>query len=112
MSLSPALSVGSYTHQYHDQGYLIYQHQGQAGKVCAEGLNTTLRPDQVEVLVHSLANTTCHHLQYRDMGWAAVAQDTEEGPVQYVRVGRSCVMTMFSNINLLYSAGVSGLWRV
>ena len=33
VSLSPALSVGSYTHQYYSQGYLIYQHQGQAGKV-------------------------------------------------------------------------------
>ena len=39
MSLSPALSVGSYTHQYYSQGYLIYQNQGLAGKVCAGQLD-------------------------------------------------------------------------
>ena len=86
VSLSPALSVGSYTHQYHSQGYLIYQHQGQAGKVCADNLNTSLPQDQAETFIRSLANTTCSHLQYNKMNWAAVTRDEEDADVQYVGV--------------------------
>ena len=86
VSLSPALSVGSYTHQYHSQGYLVYQHQGQAAKVCAESLNTSLSQEQAQTFVRSLANTTCSHLQYDRMGWAAVTRDEEEAEVQYVGV--------------------------
>ena len=86
MSLSPALSVGSYTHQYHSQGYLIYQHQGQAGKVCADSLNSSLDQQQSETFIRSLASTTCSHLQYNEMSWAAVTRDEEEAEVQYVGV--------------------------
>ena len=86
MSLSPALSVGSYTHQYHSQGYLVYQHQGQAAKVCADSLNTSLSQDQAQTFVRSLANTTCSHLQYDKMSWAAITRDAEEAEVQYVGV--------------------------
>ena len=88
MSLSPALSVGSYPHQYHSQGYLIYQHQGQAGKVCADNLNTSLPQDQAETFIRSLANTTCSHLQYNKMNWAAVTRDEEDADVQYVGVSK------------------------
>ena len=92
VSLSPALSVGSYTHQYHSQGYLVYQHRGQAAKVCADSLNTSLSQDQAQTFVRSLANTTCSHLQYDKMGWAAVTRDEEEAEVQYV--GVSLVLTL------------------
>ena len=91
VSLSPALSVGSYTHQYHSQGYLVYQHQGQAAKVCADSLNSSLSQAQAQTFVRSLANTTCSHLQYDKMGWAAVTRDEEEAEVQYV--GVSLVLT-------------------
>ena len=87
VSLSPALSIGSYTHQYYDQGYLIYQHAGQAGKVCAGQLNISLTQEQTEVFIHSLANTTCNHLQYNQLGWVAITKDEEESEVQYVGVG-------------------------
>merc|ERR1719150_2381405 len=85
VSLSPALSVGSYTHQYYSQGYLIYQHQGQAGKVCADSLNTSLSlsTEQSEDLVRSLANSTCRHLQYSELAWPAATEsaDTAAGHV-------------------------------
>ena len=56
-------------------------------QVCAEALNSTLDSEQVETLVQSLANTTCQHLQYNQMTWAAVTRDTEEETsVQYVGV--------------------------
>ena len=86
VSLSPALSIGSYTHQYYNQGYLIYQHAGQAGKVCAGQLNASLTQDQTEMFIQSLANTTCHHLQYGQLGWVAITKDEEEAEVQYVGV--------------------------
>ena len=81
VSLSPALSVGSYTHQYYSQGYLIYQHQGQAGKVCASGLEETLGAEQTEVFIRSLANSTCDHLGYGELAWAAITRDQEEAEV-------------------------------
>ena len=113
MSLSPALSVGSYTHQYHSQGYLIYQHQGQAGKVCADSLNSSLDQQQSETFIRSLASTTCSHLQYNEMSWAAVTRDQEEAEVQYVGVS----ITQLVNTNLTDCApdlcpGVWGLLRV
>ena len=81
VSLSPALSVGSYTHQYYSQGYLIYQNQGQAGKVCAGQLEEALGSEQTEVFIRSLANSTCDHLQYGELAWAAVTRDQEEAEV-------------------------------
>jgi len=84
VSLSPALSVGSYTHQYYNQGYLIYQHKGQAGKICAGNLNSSLTSQEAEVFIESLASSTCQHLQYNEMSWAAIAKDEEESDVQYV----------------------------
>ena len=81
VSLSPALSVGSYTHQYYSQGYLIYQHRGQAGKVCAAQLEESLGAEQTEVFIRSLANSTCDHLGYRELAWAAITRDQEEAEV-------------------------------
>ena len=107
MSLSPALSVGSYTHQYHSQGYLVYQHQGQAAKVCADSLNTSLSQDQAQTFVRSLANTTCSHLQYDKMSWAAVTRDEEEAEVQYVGVS---VRPITGNSSLSFSAFRSQHW--
>ena len=80
------MSVGSYTHQYYDQGYLIYQHQGQAGKVCAAQLNNSLSSSEAEVFIQSLATSTCQHLQYNKLSWAAIAVDQEQSDVQYVGV--------------------------
>ena len=107
MSLSPALSVGSYTHQYHSQGYLVYQHQGQAAKVCAESLNTSLSQDQAQTFVRSLANTTCSHLQYDKMSWAAVTRDEEEAEVQYVGVSQT--ETSPGLLSLILSLQISAL---
>ena len=110
VSLSPALSVGSYTHQYHSQGYLVYQHQGQAGKVCADNLNTSLSQQQAETFIRSLANTTCSHLQYNKMSWAAIARDEEEAVVQYVGVRpRLAMHTSYNNPTLDLRPRVRGL---
>ena len=88
VSLSPALSVGSYTHQYYSQGYLIYQHQGQAGKVCASGLEETLGAEQTEVFIRSLANSTCDHLGYGELAWAAITRDQEEAEVSHENISQ------------------------
>ena len=88
MSLAPRLSVGSYIHQYHDEGYLLYQHNGRAGKVCIEGLNKTVPEDQIEIVIERLANSTCRALEYRKMSWAAVGQDEEQEDIQYVGVSK------------------------
>ena len=60
-------------------------------QVCADSLNTSLSlsTEQSEDLVRSLANSTCRHLQYSELAWAAVTRDTEESaaPVQYVGLG-------------------------
>ena len=68
------------------EGYLIYQHQGQAGKICAGDLNSSLTSQEAEVFIESLASSTCQHLQYNEMSWAAIAKDEEESDVQYVSV--------------------------
>jgi len=86
LSLAPRLSVGSYIHQYHDEGYLLYQHNGRAGKVCIEGLNKTVPEDQIEIVIERLANSTCRALEYRKMSWAAVGQDEELEDIQYVGI--------------------------
>ena len=65
---------------------MIYQHQGQAGKICAGGLNSSLSSQEAEVFIESLATSTCQHLQYSKMSWAAIAKDREESDVQYVAV--------------------------
>ena len=100
--------MGSYTHQYHSQGYLIYQHQGQAGKVCADSLNSSLSQQQSETFIRSLASTTCSHLQYNEMSWAAVTRDQEEAEVQYVGVSLINLSTQISRTVLQISALESG----
>ena len=97
MSLAPRLSVGSYIHQYHDEGYLLYQHNGRAGKVCIEGLNKTVPEDQIEIVIERLANSTCRALEYRKMSWAAVGQDEELEDIQYVGVSKFIVIDNFMN---------------
>jgi len=86
LSLAPKLSVGSYIHQYHNEGYLLYQHNGRAGKVCIEGLNKTVPEDQIEIVIERLANSTCRALEYRKMSWAAVGRDEELEEIQYVGI--------------------------
>jgi len=86
LSLAPKLSVGSYIHQYHNEGYLLYQHNGRAGKVCIEGLNKTLPEDQIEIVIERLANSTCRALEYRKMSWVAVGRDEEIEEIQYVGI--------------------------
>lgn len=108
MSLSPALSVGSYTHQYYSQGYLIYQHRGQAGKVCAAQLEQSLGAEQTEVFIRSLANSTCDHLGYRDLAWAAITRDQEEAEVSHCRMRISHVIII---IMIRSSMSVWSLWR-
>jgi len=86
LSLAPKLSVGSYIHQYHNEGYLLYQQNGRAGKVCTEGLNQTVADDQVEIVIERLANSTCRALEYRKMSWAVVGKDEELEDIQYVGI--------------------------
>merc|ERR1719481_2530396 len=85
LSLAPKLSVGSYIHQYHSEGYLLFQKSGRAGKVCTESFNTTGDAiGSLETVIETLANGTCSQLEYGQMSWAVVGEDQEKQDIQYV----------------------------
>ena len=79
------MDFASYVHQYYDQGYLVYQEGGEAGKVCADHMNKTVPPEEVDRVLNKLGESMCNMLEYRDLNAIRVMEDEEKNPdIRYV----------------------------
>ena len=78
------MDFASYVHQYYDKGYLVYQEEGEAGKVCADHMNRTVPQEEVGRVLDKLGQSMCNMLEYRDLELIRIQEDKEEADVRYV----------------------------
>ncbi|KFM61966.1 Atrial natriuretic peptide-converting enzyme, partial [Stegodyphus mimosarum] len=87
MSISPSnwgTKESYYT--YSNSGFLLYSDSGQTAKICSENLNYSLPATRRDVVLQSLAVSTCSALNYEVTENVEMKKDTNEVSTDYVQL--------------------------
>ncbi|KAG1688202.1 Suppressor of tumorigenicity 14 [Nymphon striatum] len=87
LSLSPSISSASVEYPlFHSEGYLIYNEAGFLGKICTDSLNNSLPTNRLDVVLRSLATTTCELLGFQSTKNIEMRKDTDKDHKAFVQM--------------------------
>ncbi|XP_076362164.1 atrial natriuretic peptide-converting enzyme-like isoform X2 [Tachypleus tridentatus] len=61
----------------YSEGYLIFIEKGKYGKICTDSLNDTLYSPKRDIILQSLAISTCNMLNYKTADYVEIREDAE-----------------------------------
>lgn len=67
VTLAPHMQFAGYVHRYYESGYLVYQENGQVGKVCADHIDQTVEKEDIGKVLGKLGQSMCKLLEYKEI---------------------------------------------
>ncbi|XP_022238605.1 atrial natriuretic peptide-converting enzyme-like [Limulus polyphemus] len=61
----------------YSEGYLIFNEKGKFGKICTDSLNETIPSPRRDIILQSLAVSTCNMLNYKTADYVEMREDAE-----------------------------------
>lgn len=100
VSLSSKSGAVSYVEPYQDSGFLVYQQNGESGKVCADAFERKEVHFEVDKILDNLGNSICSLLDFQKADSIEVIKDTTKVSVaddRYVDIMSSMSVKSFAS---------------